>query len=310
MKKITLSAKLSLLVFACGLNMIAQENSATQSLRRDEVASLAYPVVASMPADKKENHKSGGQILSAACDTLRTTFKGGNGHSGNMFDITAINTITILSVDAHVSGNGYMKIYSKAGTYAGSEANASAWTFIDSVNVISAGAGIPTPLNISINLTINSGQTRAFYVTGNGGAATATYTDGTTVGAVYKSNADIQIKEGLGLAYPFGGAFSPRVWNGIVHYCTGTTGVEETIGTSFSSVVPNPFSTSAIIHFNEEFKNAELQLFDMIGNEVITVKNIVDNKVEIQKEDLSPGVYFYSVNDASGLSCKGKLVVE
>lgn len=62
------------------------------------------------------------------------------------------------------------------------------------------------------DITIQSGQTYGFGVNFSGG---------TSVGQVFASNANIQVKEGVGNQYPFivlaSGA--PRVWNGTVHYC-------------------------------------------------------------------------------------------
>ena len=44
------------------------------------------------------------------------------------------------------------------------------------------------------------------------------YTNGTALGAVFSSDANIEILEGSGKGYPFGATFSPRVFNGIVNY--------------------------------------------------------------------------------------------
>ncbi len=154
-----------------------------------------------------------------ACDTLSTTFAGGNGNAGNMFDITALNPIVINAFEGHINGNGYIKIYYEAGTFAGSETTPGAWTLADSVMVTSAGPGVPTYINIAMSISIAAGQTYGFYFTGNNTGASVAYTNGTTQGAVFSSNADLEIKEGIGNAYPFGPTFTPRVWNGIVHYC-------------------------------------------------------------------------------------------
>ena len=51
------------------------------------------------------------------------------------------------------------------------------------------------------------------------------YTDGTSQGSVYTSDANMQILEGVGLEYPFSGTpFSPRMWNGTIYYSTATGG--------------------------------------------------------------------------------------
>jgi len=161
---------------------------------------------------------------------LTTTFVGGNNHRGNMFDIVAINAVTIESFDAHPVANTNYEIYYKVGTFVGSEANAAAWTQIGTAtSVIAQPLGTPTPIPISVGVTIPAGQTYAFYVTSTNTAVSQNYTDGTGVGNVYSSDANIQFLEGAGMEYPFtagGGTFTPRVWNGNIHYSTG-------VGTTF-----------------------------------------------------------------------------
>lgn len=161
---------------------------------------------------------------------LTTTFAGGNNHRGNMFDVVAINTVTIESFDAHPIGNTSYEIYYKVGTFVGSEANAGAWTQIGTATaVVAQPLGTPTPIPINVGVTIPAGQTYAFYVTSTNTGVSQNYTDGTGVGNVYSSDANIQFLEGAGMEYPFtagGGTFTPRVWNGNIHYSTG-------VGTTF-----------------------------------------------------------------------------
>lgn len=157
---------------------------------------------------------------------LTTTLAGGNNHRGNMFDIVALNTVTIESFDAHPMANTGYEIYYKVGGYAGSEANAAAWTLLGTApTVVAQPMGTPTPIPIPVNVTIPAGQTYAFYVTSTNTAVAQNYTDGSAVGAVFASDANIQFLEGAGMEYPFtagGSTFTPRVWNGIIHYSTGT----------------------------------------------------------------------------------------
>jgi hypothetical protein len=144
----------------------------------------------------------------------------GNNHRGNMFDIVATNTVTILSFDASPMGNTTIEIYYKAGTWNGFANVPSAWTFVGSAPVAYTGGfayvGIP------VNVTIPAGETYAFYVTSNTSAVSLNYSNGTNVGNVYSSDANITFLEGGGLEYPFtqntGAVYQPRVWNGQIHY--------------------------------------------------------------------------------------------
>lgn len=175
---------------------------------------------------------------------LTTTFSAGNNHRGNMFDIVAVNTVTIESFDAHPMGNTTIEIYYKVGGFAGSESNPGAWTLVGSAAVVAQPTGTPTPVPVSIGVTIPAGQTYSFYVTSSNTAVSINYSDGTTPGAVYASDGNIQFLEGVGLEYPFtagGGTFSPRIWNGNIHYSTaGTTTFSWSNGASTNTIDVSP----------------------------------------------------------------------
>ncbi|MEM6261856.1 MAG: T9SS type A sorting domain-containing protein [Bacteroidota bacterium] len=152
-------------------------------------------------------------------DTLTTTFAAGNGQDGNMFDITAVSGIVqVDSFDVHINGTGSntVEVYyvTGGGSYVGNETNAAAWTLLGSATVTGAGTGNPTRVPVG-GLTISPGQTFGLYVTSTTGGFA--YTNGgapiTTI-----ANNDISLDLGVGKSYPFGLTFSPRIWNGIVHY--------------------------------------------------------------------------------------------
>ena len=144
----------------------------------------------------------------------------GNNHRGNMFDIVATNAVTILSFDASPMGNTTIEIYYKAGTWNGFANTPSAWTFVGSAPVTSGGGF--SAVAVPVNVTIPAGQTYAFYVTSNTSAVSLNYSNGTAVGNVFSSDANITFLEGGGLEYPFtqntGAVYQPRVWNGRIHY--------------------------------------------------------------------------------------------
>lgn len=156
--------------------------------------------------------------------TLNTTMASGNNHRGNMFDITAINTVTITSFDASPMAATTVAIYYKTGTWVGFNNNAAAWTLIGSAAVPGASLPNPVPVPVAVNVTIPAGQTYAFYVTSTDINVSLNYTDGASVGNVFSSDANIQFREGCGTEYPFSGSpFTPRVWNGAIHYAVAGT---------------------------------------------------------------------------------------
>jgi|GEM_PF-814081 len=209
-----------------------------------DIAAAPYDVVldangmASVPATDlvigwDDNCGAGGVTISGGGggmpSTLATTLAGGNGNFGNMFDINALNEVTIQSFDIHgdTGATFDVEVYAKSGTWVGSENNPGAWTLIGTApGVVSNGDGVVTPLNLTLNYVIPAGETHAFYVTptdfSTGGF---NYTNGTATGNVFASDANIEFLEGAGKNYPFTGTtFQPRVFNGNILYETGSGG--------------------------------------------------------------------------------------
>jgi hypothetical protein len=160
--------------------------------------------------------------------TQITTYAAGNGSAGNMFAITAINSITITSFDGHMTtGTATWEIWYRPNDYylsipaSLSNVATSGWTLLGSApGVVAAGLGVPTPLPIPVNITIPAGQTYSFYITTTG--PTLNYTNGTAVNTPYApaSNVDFTFKQGYGGGYN-NCTIQPRVWNGTIHYSSG-----------------------------------------------------------------------------------------
>ena len=112
--------------------------------------------------------------------TLMASNTAGNNHRGNMFDIVATNSITILSFDASPMGNTTIEIYYKVGTWNGFANTPAAWTFVGSAPVTFTGGFVPVA--VPVNITIPAGQTYGFYVTSNTSAVSLNYSNGTSVG--------------------------------------------------------------------------------------------------------------------------------
>lgn len=159
----------------------------------------------------------------SAPGSITTTFAAGNSQNGNMFDVLPSQSLTITDFDVHFSGTGDFEVYYKTGSHVGFETNAAAWTLAGSANAIAgSGVGVGTPLNLNLALPLTAGQTYAFYVTCSSGGI-VNYTNGAAVGNILVSNADITVYEGVGKVYPFGATYSPRNFNGIIHYDVGSS---------------------------------------------------------------------------------------
>ncbi|MBL0327941.1 MAG: SBBP repeat-containing protein [Bacteroidetes bacterium] len=73
---------------------------------------------------------------------------------------------------------------------------------------------------------------------------------------------------------------------------------------------PNPFSNNAILEIKDyKNDNSVLYLFDIAGREIFK-KQITNSKTEIQKGNLSPGMYFYKVLSQRNLIDSGKIIIQ
>jgi hypothetical protein len=156
---------------------------------------------------------SGGQ----GTDSLEFTFAAGNSQNGNMFDINVLNALELVgfTVNPNSAGSGEFEVWHRTGSYVGFENAAAGWTLLEAIDI----GPLPSAGLYRIDLTnpfpLNTG-THAFYVTRVSGSVN--YTNGTTVGALLNSNNDLELFEGVGKSHPFGSTFSPRVFNGSIHY--------------------------------------------------------------------------------------------
>ncbi|RYE21086.1 MAG: hypothetical protein EOP51_16445, partial [Sphingobacteriales bacterium] len=153
--------------------------------------------------------------------THNTTMASGNGASGNIFAIHAINPVTILSFDGYPSSTGNWSVYYRPDNYAnvpGANTSAAGWILVGTANnVVPLPGTTPTPIPIPVNITIPSGQTWSFQVMSTG---SVNYTNGTAVGNVFNANSDFEFLEGHGGSL-FAATNSPRVFNGAIHYSGG-----------------------------------------------------------------------------------------
>ena len=158
-----------------------------------------------------------GQVNAAL---ITTTFAGGNGQSGNMFDVDILGQDLIFTgFDLNLdSGTWDLEVYTRLGGYSGFQNSSVGWDLIHNSTLVSAGDGNASFLDISDTL-FNSNSTYGLYITVTNGSG-MNYTNGNSEGSVYVSDSFLQIKQGLGKSYAFSSSFSPRVWNGTIHYTT------------------------------------------------------------------------------------------
>jgi Secretion system C-terminal sorting domain len=227
------------------------------------------------------------------CDTLTTELAAGNSYDGNMFDVTAINTVTLETFSVTVgTGNWNIAIYYRTGSYVGFNLSSAGWTFLDSAVVSGAGASIPVQVPVNVALTLTAGNTYAFYVTSTAPASTFSYTNGTAVGTLHASNSDLQFYEGHGGQYPFNLNNSPRVFNGLIHYCPGGVDVAELGSGSAFSVYPNPASQNLSIDLSSYTgTQIPVAIYNSLGEIVYTQTVTAAGVNNVDISSLSQGIY-------------------
>ncbi len=95
---------------------------------------------------------------------------------------------------------------------------------------------------------------------------------------------------------------------------TGTTGISDINSVvSGLNIVPNPFSSSATVEFNAEVSGTyTARITNLIGKEVMRKSEDVtigSNTININRNDLAAGVYFFSLSNGKSLVTK-RFVIE
>jgi N-acetylneuraminic acid mutarotase len=89
-----------------------------------------------------------------------------------------------------------------------------------------------------------------------------------------------------------------------------TTEIEEQQNFA-TQVYPNPARLNATIEFdNYSNKNHNLIIYNASGRIVRTISDISTGKVEIEKQDLASGLYFYQLRDEKQILGTGKIIFE
>jgi hypothetical protein len=168
---------------------------------------------------------------------MTTTFIGGNGFAGNMFDMTTTVDLTISSIDinsnAPVGSHVDVDVWYTVGTCVGNQMNAAVWTLLGSYNGVSAGFGAPTAIDMTGNgMNWLAGVSYGIYVDVTSYAFTGgiAYTNGVGSSGTVYSNADMTLETWYGcrntdVLGPFTQTiFEIRDWNGTIHYDTAVSG--------------------------------------------------------------------------------------
>jgi hypothetical protein len=211
-------------------------------------------------------------------DSLSTIFAANNSMNGNIFDVqaTGTNGINITGFAQNFAGVSTerpdFELWTVAGGITGNEANASAWTLISSTGSFTSNA-VDTPTNLPFStpfsIRLDPGQRIGIYLTikinnYSGDPTRVAYTNGTGLGKVAATNANLTIYEGHGIAYPFGDLYTPRIWNGTIFYTTGPSSADTQSSMRYqASQLRSAFNTQTVAaHFA---LNYDCNIFDVKG---------------------------------------------
>lgn len=212
--------KLPILVAAAAI--LAPSMVSAQQISVDDDGSLSL-----------HNPNSGGYTGTAAPGSLCTDFNSNNGFAGNMVDIAPMFDMQITGIDMNVDGVGQqvdVDVWYIPGTSFGAESSSAGWTLIGSYSGTSAGADLPSYVDMAGNgVVFSGGQTYGLYfdVTSYSSGTSINYTNGNLQGNVSGndewSNSDLMIMAncGKGSGGHTGSTFYPRNWNGCIYYETG-----------------------------------------------------------------------------------------
>lgn len=182
--------------------------------------------------------------VNAQCGPFNSIMNFNNGQDGNMFMITALNSIRIDSFWCNFDAGTIqeVEIWYRQGGFVGFQNAAAGWTLIDSVtNLTSAGTNQFTKVPIFVDVDIQQGCSASFYVTRAWLANVGPYMRytngpaGSTAGGNYSTGTDLILSYSYGKDYPFGATFNPRIWNGRIHYTCIPNSVPNATYTSIPS---------------------------------------------------------------------------
>ncbi|MFN0189911.1 MAG: T9SS type A sorting domain-containing protein [Bacteroidia bacterium] len=94
------------------------------------------------------------------------------------------------------------------------------------------------------------------------------------------------------------------------YYNNGSTGINMTDNNSYSYILyPNPFSEQTTLHLSEPLKNATLNIYNTIGQQVTQLQNISGQSVIINRDQLSSALYFIQLIDENKIIMADKLII-
>lgn len=75
------------------------------------------------------------------------------------------------------------------------------------------------------------------------------------------------------------------------------------------TIVPNPLKQTATFYSSKSLKNATFDLYNMLGQRVVSFNNISGDSFVLNREGLSAGHYVFTLKSENGITAKGNVVL-
>jgi hypothetical protein len=75
-------------------------------------------------------------------------------------------------------------------------------------------------------------------------------------------------------------------------------------------IMPNPFNTETVLVSEQEMHSADFRMFNSLGEEVQHLTELNGNQLTVNRNNLSSGIYYYSLTQGSDLLSRGKMVIQ
>jgi hypothetical protein len=75
------------------------------------------------------------------------------------------------------------------------------------------------------------------------------------------------------------------------------------------TVMPNPFSTLALIRVNEELHNASLLIYNSYGQQILSQYPVNSKEISIERNNLPAGVYYFQIQSGQWARA-GKFIIK
>ncbi|MBC8320592.1 MAG: T9SS type A sorting domain-containing protein [Bacteroidetes bacterium] len=90
-----------------------------------------------------------------------------------------------------------------------------------------------------------------------------------------------------------------------------TVGVEENENLVNHKIFPNPFTYSTVLQFDfQENQKYWLEIIDQTGQIINRIDKITTGEIEIRKENMNTGLYFYILYDDNDIIATGKMIIK